>query len=46
MRCETKRTGERLSLLVSSQIPGRQVGLRKGKPSVIEFDLGSRNDCV
>lgn len=45
MRCETKGTGDGLSLLISSQIPGRKVGLRKGKSSVIKIHLADGKVC-
>lgn len=32
-------TGNRLSGLISSQVPGRKVGMRKRKPSVVKIDL-------
>ena len=34
-----ERTGNRLSGVISSRVPGRKVGMRKRKPSVVKIDL-------
>ena len=34
-----KRTGNWLSGVISSRVPGRKVGMRKRKPSVVKIDL-------
>ena len=34
-----ERTGNRLSGVISSWVPGRKVGMRKRKPSVVKIDL-------